>query len=79
MSAYVDVDVETCPQCTGPAELELDGDVAVYVCKDRDCGCEFGHRKANQQDGMCQAGIVRIEPQQAAPVFIGSIGRRPQG
>jgi hypothetical protein len=72
----VDVEVKSCPQCYGPAELELDGDVALYVCTE--CGSEFGHTKAGQQDGMCQAGIVRLEPEQDAPVFIGSIGRRPE-
>jgi hypothetical protein len=61
--------------CDGLAEPEMDGDMRYYACMS--CGGEFGYQRVQDSGDTCQLGL-RIVPEQAAPVFIGSIGRRPE-
>lgn len=75
-----------CLQVQPSAQPETDGDLLYYACP---CGYEFGYQQVRQGEGTCAAGLpesvrhaVSFAPaqdQQAGqPVFIGTIGRRPQ-
>lgn len=61
--------------CTGRAEPEQDGEFRYYACPD--CGGEFGYQRVQQDGETCQLGL-KVITETAAPVFIGSIGRRPE-
>jgi hypothetical protein len=66
-----------CPYapCTGWAEPEEDGDVRYYACAE--CGGETGYTRVAPAEATCQLGL-RIAPESAGPVFLGTIGRGPQ-
>ncbi len=72
-----------CPEPQPSAQPEADGDLRYYACE---CGYEFGHQMAAQDEGSCAAGVpesvrraVSFAPaQEPQPVFLGTtIGRRP--
>lgn len=70
-----------CPQPQPSAQPEADGDLRYYACL---CGQEFGYQRAGQADATCAAGVpeevrraASFGSGQPAPVFLGSIGRRP--
>jgi hypothetical protein len=75
------------PECAergGIAEPESDGDVSYYACTT--CGYVSDYERIGQPSGDgCQLGIPEAvrraasPPQrQDGPVFVGTIGRRPQ-
>ena len=80
------------PECAaagGMAEPESDGVLRYYACTT--CGFETGYQTAGQDENACAAGVpeevrraVSISPDRTAPprggqpVFVGTIGRRPQ-
>lgn len=74
-----------CPSCGGRGEPEQDGECQFYSCEV--CQYEFGYSLLKQDAGSCQVGVpaqVRTrfqQPQRSpsgdAPVFLGTIGRRP--
>jgi hypothetical protein len=69
-----------CPHCLGEkcAEPEQDGDTRYYACTNDWCQAEFGHQIIRTPGGVCAAGLpVEVLPSPDAPVFLGSIGRRP--
>jgi len=58
----------TCPYCGGEAEPEQDSDVTFFAC--RDCGGEFGYRRAVQSAPVCAAGLtIAADPAQPPGVM----------
>jgi hypothetical protein len=80
---WVDEVIQRCiadPECPGPSEPEQDEDLRYYVCTV--CGSESGYVRVRQaaSEGACQLGITEPALRQLnepAPVFLGTIGRRP--
>ena len=76
-------DAAECPACGDCAQPEQDGDLIYHACG---CGHEFGYRRLPQQESTCQIGVPEDVRRQASlviadtamPVFLGSIGRRPE-
>lgn len=64
------------------AQPEADGDLRYYACR---CGFEFGFERDAPQEGACSLGVpedvrrkASIDPTPQQPVFLGTIGRRPE-
>jgi hypothetical protein len=50
-----------CPEPQPSAQPEADGSLRYYACE---CGYEFGHQQASQDEGACSLGIpegIRIK------------------
>jgi|GEM_PF-3506507 len=62
--------------CQGHASLEYDGSCWFRACGT--CGGEFGYTLGEPDAGSCQLGVpASLQERPPAPVYLGSIGRRP--